>query len=75
MPADVTVVGRLERILPPEETYKLVDFSSFDQTAGVDKLLQALAALSPMIGQRVITETDLQARHPDVFVTPVAMYR
>jgi len=75
LPTDVTVVGRVDRMLESGDTHKLVDFSSFDKTTGVDKLLKALATLSPLIGHREITEADLEAVYPDIFVTPVAMYR
>jgi hypothetical protein len=75
LPAEVHVVGRIERMLSEGETYKIVDFSRFNQPGGINKLLEALNALGPLIGQKEIKETDLQAQYPDVFVTPIAIYR
>ena len=75
LPAAVSVVGRVERILGEDEVYRIVDFSRFGQTADMTKLLDALSALGPLIGQTRISEEDLQAQYPDVFVTPLAMYR
>lgn len=75
LPAKVCVVGRVERLLGEEDIYKIVDLSQFNQPSNVNKLLDALNALGPLIGQRQISETDLQAQYPDVFVAPIAIYR
>jgi hypothetical protein len=75
LPAEVHLFGRLERLLTENETYKIVDLSLFNQASEVDKLLQALNAFGVMIGQPAISEMDLQAAHPDIFVTPVAIFR
>jgi hypothetical protein len=75
LPAKVCVVGRVERLLGEKDIYKIVDLSQFNQPSNVSKLLDALNALGPLIGQRQISETDLQAQYPDVFVAPIAIYR
>ena len=76
LPAEVSVVGRVEKILAEGESFKIVDFSKFNQSAtDIGKLFDALNALSPMIGQKEIREKDLQADYPDIFITPIAIYR
>jgi len=75
LPAQVHVVGRVERLLSEGDIYRIVDFSQFSQTGDMSKLLDALSGLGPLIGQTQIKETDLQAQYPDIFVTPVAIYR
>lgn len=75
LPVEVYIVGRVERLLDEGDVYKIVDFSQFSQASDIDKLLDALNALGPLIGQARINETDLQAQHPDIFVTPIAIYR
>lgn len=75
LPARVHVVGRVERVLGEEDIYKIVDLSQFNQPSDVNKLLDALNALGPLIGQKQISEKDLQAQYPDVFVAPIAIYR
>jgi hypothetical protein len=75
LPAEVHIVGRVERLLGEEVVYKIVDLSQFNQPADINKLLDALNALGPLIGQKQISETDLQAQYPDFFVTPIAIYR
>lgn len=75
LPVKVQLVGRVERLLVEEETYKIVDLSQFNQPTDVNKLLEALNGLGPLIGQKAINETDLQAKYPDVFITPIAIYR
>jgi len=75
LPARAHIVGRVESLLAQGETYKIVDFSQFSQTDTVDKLLDALNGLGPILGQPSLKETDLQAPYPDAFVTPIAIYR
>jgi len=75
LPAEVSVVGRVEKLLGEGQVYKIVDLTNFNQPGNIDKLFNALNALSPMIGQKEITEKDLQANYPDVFITPIAIYR
>lgn len=75
LPAKVHIVGRVERLLGEEDVYKIVDLSQFNQPADINKLLDALNTLGPLIGQNQISETDLQAQFPDFFVTPIAIYR
>lgn len=75
LPAKVHVFGRVERVLNEADIFKIVDFSQFNQQVNIGALLEALNALGPLSGQRPISETDLQASYPDVFITPVAIYR
>lgn len=75
LPANVFVFGRVERLLSDEEIYKIVDFSQFSQSAGVSELLDVLNSFSVVIGQKEIVESDLQAQYPDLFITPVGIYR
>ena len=75
LPATVSVFGRVERLMNTGEMFKIVDFSQFDQAAGVDKLLDALNGLSSIIGQKEIEESDLQAQYPDIFISPIGIYR
>jgi hypothetical protein len=74
LPAEVSIVGRVEKVLGEGQAYKIVDFSNFNQP-GNEKLFEALNALGPMLGQKEITEKDLQANYPDIFITPIAIYR
>jgi len=75
LPANVRIFGRVERLMKDGEIYKIVDFSQFGQSSGVDKLLDALNGLSSVFGQKEIIESDLQAQFPDIFITPVGIYR
>ena len=75
LPAKVHVVGRVEKLLEENEIYKIVDLSQFNQPGDVNKLLDALNGLSPIMGQKSISETDLQAQYPDIFITPIAIFR
>ena len=75
LPAKVCLVGRVERVLGEQDIYKIVDLSQFNRPGDVNKLLDALNALGPLIGQKQISQTDLQAQYPDVFVSPIAIYR
>jgi hypothetical protein len=75
LPAEVQVCGRVERLLCEGEIHKIVDLSLFNQASDVDKLLEALNEASSVIGQTPISEVDLQAQYPDIFVTPIAIYR
>lgn len=75
LPARVHIVGRVERLLVEGETYKIVDFSQFNQPDTMNTLLDALSGLGPIIGQPPLKETDLQAPYPDVFISPIAIYR
>jgi hypothetical protein len=75
LPAEVHIVGRAERLLGEGEVYRIVDLSQFSQPADINKLLDALNAMGPFIGQKQIGQTDLQAQYPDFFVTPIAVYR
>lgn len=75
LPAEITVVGRVEKLLKDGQSYKIVDLTNFNQPTDINKLFDALNALSPMIGQKEIKEEDLQANYPDIFITPIAIYR
>ena len=75
LPANVRIFGRIERLLFPEEIYKIVDFSSFNESSDVNKLIDALNGFSSLIGQKEIRENDLQAHYPDIFISPIGIYR
>jgi hypothetical protein len=75
LPTEVRTIGRIEKLLAENEMYKIVDLSNFNQPADMNKLLEALNGLNPLIGQKEIKEKDLQAEYPDIFVTPIAIYR
>jgi hypothetical protein len=75
LPAKVHIVGRVERLLDVGGIYKIVDLSQFNQPTDIKKLLDSLNTLGPILGQKQISETDLQAQYPDFFVTPIAIYR
>jgi hypothetical protein len=70
---DVTVVGQVERILEQNNSWKLVDFSKFGNQSSTSALLDALNSL-PM-GTQPVTEKELEARYPDIFIRPIAVYR
>lgn len=75
LPAEFTILGRVERILKDGESWKIVDFSNFDQALQADKLLDVLNGVGSSIGQKAISEDDFQADYPDIFVTPIGLYR
>jgi hypothetical protein len=75
LPAELTVFGRIDHLVKEDETEKIVDFSMFNQASQVDKLLVVLNSFNQISGQTPISETDLVAKYPDVFVTPVALYQ
>ena len=75
LPTEVRVFGRVERRLSDGEVWKIVDLAQFNQAAEAQKLIKMLNDFSALIGQKQITEDDLQAQYPDIFVTPVAIYR
>jgi hypothetical protein len=57
------------------ETFKMVDFSRMSAALDMEKLIELLNTLAPFIGQRPLTDEDLQANYPGMFITPVAVYR
>lgn len=75
LPAEIQVFGRIEHFVKESKTEKIVDLSMFNQASQVDKLLEALNGFSALTGQNPISETDLEAKFPDVFITPVAIYQ
>jgi hypothetical protein len=78
LPSDVKVFGRVERILGEKEVWKIVDFIEAQQNASgtsATQLLNMLNSFNTMTKQQAISENDLQAKYPDIFVTPIAIYR
>lgn len=75
LPAEIQVFGRIEHFVKESKTERIVDLSMFNQASQVDKLLEALNGFSTLTGQNPISETDLEAKFPDVFITPVAIYQ
>jgi hypothetical protein len=75
LPTIAWVFGRVERKLSEGEVYKIVDLSLFNQASNVTKLLDALNSFNSVTGQPQISETDLEAYYPDLFVAPVAIYK
>jgi hypothetical protein len=73
LPANVRVLGRVDQLLKQGETWKIVDFSLFDQP--INTMLNMFNSLNTMMGQRELTENDLQMHYPDVLVDPIAIYR
>jgi len=75
LPAEIQVFGRVDHFVKENKTEKIVDLSMFNQVSQVDKLLEALNGFNTLTGQSPISETDLEAKFPDVFITPVAIYQ
>jgi len=75
LPAEIQVFGRIDHLVTEGKAEKIVDLSMFNQASQVDKLLEALNGFNTLAGQSPISETDLEAKHPDIFVTPVAIYQ
>lgn len=75
LPAEIQVFGRVEHFVKESKTEKIVDLSMFNQASQVDKLLEVLNGFNSLTGQNPISETDLEAKFPDVFITPVAIYQ
>jgi hypothetical protein len=75
LPADVRIFGRVERLLKVDETWKIVDLALFNQTAQANQLLTALNGLSTIMRQDPLSENDFQVQHPDIIISPIAIYR
>jgi hypothetical protein len=75
LPAEIQVFGRIDHLVKEGKTEKIVDLSMFNQASQVDKLLDALNGFNTLTGQTPISETDLEAKHPDIFIAPVAIYQ
>ncbi len=76
LPASVHIVGRVERILNENENWSLVDFSQPNQTpANIDTLISAVNNAGKYVGGRQVSQDDFVAKYPDIFVTPLAIYR
>ncbi len=75
LPGEVHIFGRIERLLCENEIWKIVDMTQFNQAQQTETLIDMLNSFSAAIGQKPINESDLQAQYPDIFVTPVAIYR
>lgn len=75
LPAEVQIFGRIDHLVKESKPEKIVDLSMFNQISQVDKLLEALNGINALTGQNPISETELEAKFPDVFITPVAIYQ
>jgi len=75
LPAEVQLFGRLDHVVKVDKVEKIVDLTMFNQASQVDKLLDLLNGINTLTGQKPISETDLEAKHPDIFITPVAIYQ
>jgi hypothetical protein len=75
LPSNIWIFGRVDHYVEDSNPEKIVDLTMFNQTAKVDDLLEALNAINTLTGQNPIRETDFEAKHPDVFIVPVAMYQ
>lgn len=75
LPAEIQIFGRIDHFVKEGKTEKIVDLSMFNQASEVDKLLEALNSFNMLTGQNPISETDLEAKHPDIFIAPVAIYQ
>lgn len=75
LPAEIQVFGRIDHFVKEGRTEKIVDLSMFNQASQVDKLLEALNGFNTLTGQSPISETDLEAKHPDIVIAPVAIYQ
>lgn len=75
LPADVRIFGRVERLLKENETWKIVDLALFNQTAQANQLLTALNGFSTIMSQKPLSENDFQVQHPDIIISPIAIYR
>lgn len=75
LPSKIWIVGRVDHIVDVEKSEKIVDLSMFNQKSGVEDLLQALNAINTLTGQSPIRKTDLEAKHPDIFVVPIAIFQ
>ncbi|MFZ6020412.1 MAG: DUF6414 family protein [Chloroflexota bacterium] len=75
LPAEIQAFGRIDHFVKEGKTEKIVDLSMFNQASQVDKLLEVLNGFNTLTGQSPISETDLEAKHPDIFIVPVAIYQ
>jgi hypothetical protein len=75
LPGEVCVFGRIERLLNEGEVWKIVDITQFNEASQAEKLIDMLNGFNTITGQKPISESDLRAQYPDIFVTPVAIYR
>jgi len=75
LPAEIQVFGRIDHLVKEGKAEKIVDLSMFNQASQVDKLLGALNSFNSLAGQNPISESDLEAKYPDIFISPVAIYQ
>ncbi len=81
LPANVRIVGKVERILDEGEVWQIVDFITGEggandgQQIDPKMFVDTFNALVSTIGRPKITEMDFQVRYPDVFVIPIAVYQ
>ncbi|MBN8656951.1 MAG: hypothetical protein J0M11_14535 [Anaerolineae bacterium] len=75
LPAEIQIFGRVDHFVRENGIEKIVDLAMFNQASQMGKLLEVLNSFNALVGKSPISETDLEARHPDIFVTPVAIYQ
>jgi hypothetical protein len=75
-PSEVSMVGKVERILAEGETWQAVDFSQLNQSqTNIDSLFSGINAIAGMMNSRQVSQDDFVVEHPAIFVTPIAIYR
>jgi hypothetical protein len=75
LPTEVHILGRVDRLLNEGETWKIVDLAMFNQSAQANQLLTMLNGFNALTGQKPLSENDFQVQHPDIFISPIAIYR
>jgi hypothetical protein len=75
LPAEIQIFGRFDHMVKEGKVEKIVDLSMFNQASQVGNLLEVLNGFNTLTGQSPISETDLEAKYPDIFIMPVAIYQ
>ena len=71
--SEVTLIGQVDRVLRSKETWDLVDLHKLGDANMASQVSTALNGLPMGLGEMM--QNDLQARHPDIFIRPLAIYR
>ena len=75
LPADISLIGRIDHFLRERESEKIVDISVFSQFSKIEGFLEVLNSINILSNQMPISETDLEAIFPDFFVSPMAIFQ
>ncbi|NJO83151.1 MAG: hypothetical protein HC828_10235 [Blastochloris sp.] len=75
LPADIKIFGRVERLVKQTGSWRIVDLGNFNQKDNTDKLLNALNAFNVLFRGKNLSENDFEVKHPDIIITPIAIYR